>query len=149
MMTVICTFPIPVLWYTFGIIKWTKTKLQRLDKETQKLLTINGMLHPKSSVACLYLHQTKGGRGLTGVEETHKEECSALAKYVMRSADPLTRIMGDTPPPTQKHLMWYATMPWFSTPDKTDVAHHRMLHNKLVHGSWFCQQAEVPQVDLD
>eukprot|EP00957_Ditylum_brightwellii_P046690 3542956-Ditylum_brightwellii.AAC.1 len=67
----------------------------------------------------------------------------------MQSADPLTQIVRDTPSPTQKHLMWYATAPLFSTPGMTDVAHHRMLRNKPMHGSWFCQQAEVPQVDPD
>eukprot|EP00957_Ditylum_brightwellii_P206523 15348826-Ditylum_brightwellii.AAC.1 len=78
-MTAICAFVILVLHCTFGIIEWTKTELQRLDKKTQKLLTINSMLHLKSSVVRLYLHWAKGGRGLIGMKDTHTEECSALA----------------------------------------------------------------------
>eukprot|EP00957_Ditylum_brightwellii_P210717 15365291-Ditylum_brightwellii.AAC.3 len=35
MMTAICVFAISVLHYTFGIIKWTKTELQRLDKNAE------------------------------------------------------------------------------------------------------------------
>eukprot|EP00957_Ditylum_brightwellii_P055528 4207901-Ditylum_brightwellii.AAC.1 len=90
MMTTNCAFDILVLCNTFGIIKWTKTELQRLDKKARKLPTINSVLHLKSSVMHLYLHWLKQGRRLTGVEDTHTEECSALAKYVMCSTDPLT-----------------------------------------------------------
>eukprot|EP00957_Ditylum_brightwellii_P123588 9422424-Ditylum_brightwellii.AAC.2 len=77
----------------------------------QTLLTINGLLYPKSSMARLYLHQSKGGQGLTDVKDTHTEKCSTLAKYVIKSNDPITKIIRDTPSPTQKHLMHYASAP--------------------------------------
>eukprot|EP00957_Ditylum_brightwellii_P109238 8333065-Ditylum_brightwellii.AAC.1 len=71
-------------------MKWTRTELKKLDVKTRKLLTTYGFHHPKSSIPRLYLHRTRRGRGLTGVETTHDCECSALAKYILDSMDALT-----------------------------------------------------------
>eukprot|EP00957_Ditylum_brightwellii_P090612 6901050-Ditylum_brightwellii.AAC.1 len=65
-MTAICAFAMPVLRYTFGIMKWTKDKLRKLDIKTCKLLTMHGHHHPKASTHRLYLHWSQGGQGLTG-----------------------------------------------------------------------------------
>eukprot|EP00957_Ditylum_brightwellii_P189805 14449723-Ditylum_brightwellii.AAC.1 len=35
-MTAICAYTIPVIHYTFGIMKWTKEELRRLDEKTRK-----------------------------------------------------------------------------------------------------------------
>eukprot|EP00957_Ditylum_brightwellii_P162656 12386181-Ditylum_brightwellii.AAC.1 len=115
----------------------------------QKLLTINGLLHPKFSVSRLYLHQLKGGRGMAGVEDTHTEECLVLAKYVMKGDCLLTKIVCNTSLPTQKHVMCYASAPHFCTPDLTNNAHLKNLMQKPMHGSWFQQQAKVPQIYMD
>eukprot|EP00957_Ditylum_brightwellii_P061707 4682425-Ditylum_brightwellii.AAC.1 len=128
MMTAICAFAIHVLYYTFHIIKGTKTDLQRLDKKTQKLLTINSMPQQKSSAARLYLHRLKDGWGLAGVDDTHREECSALAKYVMQSDHTLKQIVPDTPSPMQKHIMQYVSASHHHTLDLTDADLHKMLH---------------------
>eukprot|EP00957_Ditylum_brightwellii_P094284 7178879-Ditylum_brightwellii.AAC.1 len=75
----------------------------------------------KSSVVKLYLHWLKCGHGLTGVEDTYTGECSTLAKYVMCNDNPITQIVHDMPPPTQNHLMRYASAPCFCTPDLTNT----------------------------
>jgi hypothetical protein len=46
---------LPVLRYSFGIINWHQEELQKLDRKTSKLLTINGKHHPKAEVDCLYV----------------------------------------------------------------------------------------------
>eukprot|EP00957_Ditylum_brightwellii_P131603 10036408-Ditylum_brightwellii.AAC.1 len=43
----ICAFALPVLRYTFGIIKWMKGELRKLDMKTRKMLTMKGIHHPK------------------------------------------------------------------------------------------------------
>eukprot|EP00957_Ditylum_brightwellii_P123274 9399180-Ditylum_brightwellii.AAC.1 len=43
----ICAFALPVLGYTFGIMKWMKGKLRKLDVKTRKMLTMKGIHHPK------------------------------------------------------------------------------------------------------
>eukprot|EP00957_Ditylum_brightwellii_P144383 10999027-Ditylum_brightwellii.AAC.1 len=91
-MQAICAFALPVLRYTFGIMKWMKGKLRKLDAKTRKMLTMKGIHHPKGNVHFLYLHHSKGGRGLTGVVDTHNCECAALTKYVLHSNDLLTQM---------------------------------------------------------
>eukprot|EP00957_Ditylum_brightwellii_P044341 3364527-Ditylum_brightwellii.AAC.1 len=89
-MTAICAYAVPVLRYTFGIIKWIKGELKNMDVKTRKLLTTHGYHHPKANTHMLYLHQSRGGRGLTGLEDSYNNKCSALVKYVVKSDDPLT-----------------------------------------------------------
>eukprot|EP00957_Ditylum_brightwellii_P125287 9549604-Ditylum_brightwellii.AAC.1 len=60
------------------------------------MLTMKGIHHLKGNVHQLYSHQSKGGRGLTGVDDTHNCECAALVKYVLNITDPLTQIVKNT-----------------------------------------------------
>lgn len=43
--TVITALAIPVIQYTFGIIKWTIAEMRKLDRQARKLLTMYGALH--------------------------------------------------------------------------------------------------------
>eukprot|EP00957_Ditylum_brightwellii_P088902 6769711-Ditylum_brightwellii.AAC.1 len=70
-MTAICAYAIPVLQYTFDIMKWMKGELRKLDIKIQKMLTVKGVHHLKGNIHHLYLHRSKGKRGLVGVEDTH------------------------------------------------------------------------------
>eukprot|EP00957_Ditylum_brightwellii_P046489 3528002-Ditylum_brightwellii.AAC.1 len=60
-------YAVPVMRYTFGIIKWTKDELLKLDRKTRKLLTAHGHHHLRADINRLYLHWTEGGRGLSGL----------------------------------------------------------------------------------
>eukprot|EP00957_Ditylum_brightwellii_P175633 13373001-Ditylum_brightwellii.AAC.1 len=55
----------------------------------------------------------------------------------------------NTPTPTQKFLLKYAVTPKFTTPDMTDSIHRKGLCEKPLHCKFFCQQAEIPQVDIE
>eukprot|EP00957_Ditylum_brightwellii_P179411 13667322-Ditylum_brightwellii.AAC.1 len=112
------------------------------------MFTMKKIHHPKGDVHQLYLHQSKGGRGLTGVENTHTCECAALAKYVLNSTDPLTQMVQNTLIPMQKVLLKFALSPKFTSPELTDNNHHRCLKENPPHGKFFCQQEAIPQVDL-
>eukprot|EP00957_Ditylum_brightwellii_P122288 9325384-Ditylum_brightwellii.AAC.1 len=148
-MNAICAFALPVLQYTFSIMKWTKGELRKLDIKTHNILMMKGIHHLKGNVHILYLHQSRGGRGLAGVEDTHNCKCAALSKYVLNSTNPLTQIVQNTPTPTQKFLLKFASSPKFMSPELTDNNHHKCLIKKSLHGKFFCQQAEILQVDLD
>ena len=82
----------PVMRYGFGILKWTKTELMKLDRKTKKILTTHKFHHPKSNINRLYIPRKLGGRGLIGVVDCHRQECSALAKYIQDTEDPLIKI---------------------------------------------------------
>eukprot|EP00957_Ditylum_brightwellii_P036394 2755427-Ditylum_brightwellii.AAC.1 len=110
---------------------------------------MKGIHHPKGNVHCLYLHWNKGIHGLTGMEDTHDCECAALAAYVCTSINMLAQIVHNIPAPTQTFLFKFAAAPSFTTPELTDVNHHHCLKAKPLHGTFFKQQEEIPQVDLD
>eukprot|EP00957_Ditylum_brightwellii_P176818 13468560-Ditylum_brightwellii.AAC.1 len=130
-------------------MKWTKGELRKPDIKTRKMLTIKGIYHPKDNVHQLYLHRSRGGRGFMGVEDTHNCKCAALSKYVLNSTNPLTQMVQNTPTQTQKFLLKFASSPKFTPPELTDDNHHKCLIKKTLHGKFFCQQAEILQVDLD
>lgn len=83
------TFAVPTLLYTFGCIKWNVNELQNLDRGTRKMMTIYRSLHPKSSVARLYLPRKLGGRGLISLECLHDRVVLSTACRVFHSTDPL------------------------------------------------------------
>ena len=58
---------VAVMRYGAGIVKWTKEEQEKLDTQTRKIMTMNGVLHPKSDVDRLYIARQKGGRGLQSV----------------------------------------------------------------------------------
>eukprot|EP00957_Ditylum_brightwellii_P012608 952995-Ditylum_brightwellii.AAC.1 len=113
------------------------------------MLTTHGFHHPKSSVHRLYLHRSRGGRGLTRVEATHDCKCSGLTKYVVENDDALTKVVHKTPTPTQKFLMNFATKSKYVLPIILDNMQHSALLAKPMHRKFLAQQKETLQVDLD
>jgi hypothetical protein len=69
MIETINTWAIPILTYSFGIVKWSETDLDNLDRKTRTLLTKFRFLHPNSSVIRLYLPRKEGGRGLLNIKQ--------------------------------------------------------------------------------
>ena len=59
---------IPVVTYSFTIANWALTKIKKVVIKIRRLLTIQGMHHPKSDVNRLYLPCKEGGRGLVQLE---------------------------------------------------------------------------------
>ncbi|KAL1448063.1 hypothetical protein WDU94_010922 [Cyamophila willieti] len=53
---------VPVIQYSYGIIKWTLAELRKMDTKTRKQMTIHGALHPRADVDRLYIPRKNGGR---------------------------------------------------------------------------------------
>ena len=49
--------------YGAGIINWNKGELDKIDRQTRKLLNMHRGLHARSSVDRLDIPRTQGGRG--------------------------------------------------------------------------------------
>ena len=67
--------------YSGGIIDWTKEELQDMGRKTRKIMTLNKCLHPRSSVARLYMKWKESKEDMSGAlndneieEEETKEE---------------------------------------------------------------------------
>ena len=68
--------------YSAGIVKWTKSRLDEIDRKTRKILTINKELHPMSDFDMLHVFRMEGGRGLIGCKMCVKAEKNSLGWYV-------------------------------------------------------------------
>ena len=68
--------------YSAGIVKWTKSELDEIDRKTRKILTMNKELHPMSDFDMLHVFRMEGGRGLIGCKMCVKAEKNSLGWYV-------------------------------------------------------------------
>ena len=64
--------------YGAGIVKWIKNELNKIDRKTRKVLTLNKELHPRSDVDGLYISRMEGRRGLIGCKMCVKAEKNSL-----------------------------------------------------------------------
>ena len=62
----------PVVSYSYEVIKWSLGEIQDLDSITRKQLCMNQMLAKKANVNRIYLPHKEGGRGLMNIEKEHK-----------------------------------------------------------------------------
>ena len=49
------TWAVSLLRYSIAFVIWRKSELQAIGRKTRKLLTIYGVLHPKSDVDRLHI----------------------------------------------------------------------------------------------
>ena len=61
-------FALPVITYFMWTQVWPIAELQRIDRDTRKVITENGGKHPLASTDLLYLSRQAGGQGLKSVE---------------------------------------------------------------------------------
>ena len=81
--------------YGAGTIKWNKEELQKIDRKSRKIMTINKELHPRSDVARTYVPRKKEGRGLISCERCVRREENNLSWCVRNSEEVLLRKVGD------------------------------------------------------
>ena len=80
--TAITTLAVPVIQYSFGIIKWTLAEIRKLDRQTRKMLTMHGALHPKADVDRLYIPRKDGGRGMQHIENSYSMTIDLINNYL-------------------------------------------------------------------
>ncbi|CAH0678041.1 unnamed protein product [Spodoptera exigua] len=73
----------PVLMYSFGVLKWSQTELDALDRQVRTMLTAYRMHHPRSSVMRLYIPRKSGGRGFLNAKTLHNREVCSLREYFL------------------------------------------------------------------
>ncbi|KAJ8952311.1 hypothetical protein NQ318_017204 [Aromia moschata] len=83
------SWAVPVLTYSFGIVKWSITDLDELDRLTRRLLTKFRRLHTNSSVIRLYLSRRRGGRGLLNIKNQCLYQEASLRRKLLTNRDPL------------------------------------------------------------
>lgn len=93
LITSINTFAVPVLTHSFGVIKYSDTDLNALDRMTRTLMTKYRFHHPKSSVERMYLPRKEGGRGLLNVSYLCKSVENKMKNYFSATNNRLLNII--------------------------------------------------------
>ena len=75
------TYAVPILSYSFGIIKWTVTEIQSLQRKIRTMLTHYKFHHPKSCVERMITPRKEGGRGLVDLQTLHDNQVQSLRDY--------------------------------------------------------------------
>ncbi|XP_063899231.1 uncharacterized protein LOC135119187 [Helicoverpa armigera] len=75
------TYAIPILTYSFGIIKWSKTDIQQIERTTRTTLTKHNNLHPKSAIERLTIKRQNGGRGLIDINHLWQKQINRLKTF--------------------------------------------------------------------
>ena len=65
-------FALPLMEFLMWTQRWPLDELQRLDRETRKVVCETGGKHPLGSTALMYLPRRRGGRELKSIEEQYK-----------------------------------------------------------------------------
>ena len=72
------TWAVSLMRYGAGIVKWTKSELDEIDRKTRNVMTLNKELHPRSYVNRLYVSRMERGRRLIGCKMCVKAEENSL-----------------------------------------------------------------------
>ena len=83
------TWCVSLLRYSAAFLEWTKEEVWEMDRKTRKIMNMNRALHPRDSIARLYLPRDEGGRGLISVEDCVEQAILGLANYVSASEERL------------------------------------------------------------
>lgn len=85
---------VPIVSYSFGVVKWTMKELDDLDVTTRKIMFHNHSHHPISSVVRVSLPREKGGRGLLSLKCVHNRVVLDMASAILKNEDdPLLRLV--------------------------------------------------------
>ena len=82
---------VSLLRYSAAFVSWRKSELEAMDRQTRKLFTIYGALHPKSDVDRLYIPRKEGGRGLISIKDCVELAIRGLEVYVHGCEERLTK----------------------------------------------------------
>ena len=85
----ISTWTVCLMRYGAGIVKWTKSELDQIDRKTRKVMALNKELHSRSYVDRLQASRMEGGRRLVGCKMCVKAEENSLGQYLRYHIEPL------------------------------------------------------------
>ena len=88
------TWAVAVMRYGAGVVNWTQTELQTIDRKTRKKLSMYGAMHIRDSVDRLDCSRREGGRGLSGLCAYVKAKENSLACYVSQTLEPVLQEVG-------------------------------------------------------
>ena len=92
MTTAINMLAIPVITYSFNITDRNLSEVKGLDTKVRKIMTTQGMHHPRADIHRLYLPRSNKGRGLTQLKLSYKTSTIGSFRYLNLSDDWMLRL---------------------------------------------------------
>jgi hypothetical protein len=86
-MRAINTYAIPVLTFSFELVKWSPTDLENLQTKTRTLLTRYRFHHPPAAKERLTSPRQMGGRGMNDITPLHDKQVKLLQTYFLNKQD--------------------------------------------------------------
>ena len=83
------TWAVFLMRYGAGIVKWTKSEIDEINRRTRKVMATNQELHFRSDVDKLSVSGMEGGKGLIKWKMCVKGEGNSLRWYVKHHIEPL------------------------------------------------------------
>lgn len=81
------TYAVPVLSYSFGILSWSNTNAEGLQRKVRVLMTKARKHHPKSAIERVTLPREMGGRGLIDINNQRMKQTQGLRNYFFGKAE--------------------------------------------------------------
>ena len=81
------TYAMPILTYSFGIIKWNNTELEELNRLTRTQCYKYKIHHIHSAIERFTLNRQEGGRGFVDIKNLHQNQINNLRKYFYEKAE--------------------------------------------------------------
>lgn len=91
MIKAINTWAIPVITYSFGVINWSNTEIERINRRIRTSMTKHRIHHTNASTTRLYLPRKLGGRGLLNLQYLHDKQILNLKKYFHQTQSDLIK----------------------------------------------------------
>ena len=128
------TYAFTALNYSFGIIKWSRTDIQNMQRKTRTLLMKAKKHHPRSALERTTLPRNQGGRGLADLERQLEGQITNLRAYFFRKVETsiLHRAVCDADDSTPLRLK-EREMP---THNRTDGEKMQAWMEKPLHGRY-------------
>ena len=140
MISAINTWAVPLIRYSAPFLEWRRDEIKEMDRTTRKIMNMYNALHPRDSVARLYLPRKEGGRGLMSVEDCVELAILGLENYIQKSNERLItsarRDLEDEELGTEKE---------FKAQRKEDRKSE--LEAKALHGQHFRQTKEFSDTE--
>ncbi|KAL1448670.1 hypothetical protein WDU94_005640 [Cyamophila willieti] len=87
MVKAINTYAVPILIYSFGVIRWSNTELEKLNRTIRVSLTQHRSHHPNACIERINTSRKKGGRGFIDLYDLHHRQIRNLREYFHSKQD--------------------------------------------------------------
>ena len=144
------SFAMPILRYTFSILRWTKTELLKIDRQIRKIHTSEGLHHLNSNTHRLNLWRISRGRGIGNAYDSFQQECSSMERYLNKHIDDtLTntiKLIESTKLPAT-YIIRYRYLHLFTNPIETSKTHIEEYTKMPMNGKWRRRCNAINKID--